>query len=182
MSVTEYYVHARAFLARAQELLKRFDEGNEAALFYGALELRMGIEARLHECLKASWRQLGHEQQKLKEYKPEKLLGELARVNPASFESVQLRFSSGSSQAMVLTYEPLSQDLAKYYGRLNALLHYTFFESHPYWYHDRSTDPANPRTLSEYREFLGTVAAELDRVTGCQLLCAPRALVDFLRR
>lgn len=43
-----------AWLDRAREQLKRFDEGYAEGLFYAAFALRMGIEGRLDEYIKAA--------------------------------------------------------------------------------------------------------------------------------
>ena len=45
-----YGVHSESYLERAR---KRLDEGTLEGLFYAALELRCGVEARLHQYLEA---------------------------------------------------------------------------------------------------------------------------------
>jgi hypothetical protein len=48
-----YHHDAYSYVERAQKQLDLFDAGNPENLFYAAFELRMGIESRLYDGLRA---------------------------------------------------------------------------------------------------------------------------------
>ena len=180
----EYYIHALAFLERAQRQLQLYDGGDEEALFYAALQTRLGIEARFYECLKASLNETaesGVTQAKIGEYRINRLMRALAKANPRSFEPARIRFTSGEV-SFELQYAPITPKLGEYHGKLGDMLHYKFFESHPGWHRQPgSGDSGNPRNLDDLRLLIGDAAAELDRATSGQLICAPQALLDLLK-
>jgi hypothetical protein len=56
----QYPAHARAYLDRAKQLLINFDtESDVSSLFFAALELRFGIEARLYTYIDATYDLMG---------------------------------------------------------------------------------------------------------------------------
>ena len=68
-----YDIPSASFAARAQAQLERFDAGHPDSLFYAALELRTGIEARLHEYISAA------DPGRVKDYDAKKLMAKLRR-------------------------------------------------------------------------------------------------------
>lgn len=85
---------ATSFLTRAQAKLESV-EGEEdiAALFYAALELRFGIEARLQEYIDAALRSMGKDQSVSSECVANKLLCRLHKLNPDADKGYSLRFT-----------------------------------------------------------------------------------------
>ena len=74
----EYPAHSRAFLSRAKQHLKAFDDNsNVSSLFYASLELRFGIESRLYEYIDATFKSQKKDSSKVKEYVASKLLKKL---------------------------------------------------------------------------------------------------------
>jgi hypothetical protein len=168
----QYAAHSRAYLARATSLLARFrSEEDVASIFYSALELRYGIEARLTEYLEASMRAAGRQDETSKEYVATRLLKELAEVNPEADHHSRLRLDR-NGQATDLHYIPVSKRLASIHGMLGELLHYKFFANNPNWCLRSSSQSGRMVTLTDYARLLDEGIAELQRAT-CSTLLAP---------
>jgi hypothetical protein len=75
-----YNINTGSFVERAQKQLQLFDEGNPESLFYAALELRMGIEARLLEILRALLRDNNRPTEKITQYNPKILPGKIPNL------------------------------------------------------------------------------------------------------
>jgi len=163
--IFDYQIGADSFVKRARMLIERFDNGEPACLFYAALELRMGIESRLLHYIESALSAAKQPKEKIKEYRPDRLLPKLERINPETRDHVELimMFEQGGN-AVALEYAPVTPILAKYYGALGALLHSTFFTCKSYWYMKRkSTSSGRRDTMLDYRDFLITVSDELEK-------------------
>jgi len=120
MSATETYnVDSKSYLKRARSQL---DRHSYKGLFYAALELRFGIEARIQEYLeshthipnkrKKEW-QLSHLDKTILKY-----FGDTNRVT-----KVIIRPSKSPSKEMVCYYTPVTPELISIGQRLGDLLH-----------------------------------------------------------
>src|SRR5216117_4061431 len=89
--------HSSAFLARARREPERFDAGAAEALFYAALELRFGIEARIYDYLRATYQSLGRDPESVTGYEVKKLLGALTRAAPSAALSAYLSITNEQS-------------------------------------------------------------------------------------
>jgi len=170
----DYCVESLCFLQRAERLLEEFDAGSEAALFYAAFELRMGIEAKLYRTIDAA---TGRRNQAHKEYSAKDLLKKLAKIDKAALSEMTLMFRAegdSSTPWTGLKYTPVTQTLASYYGQLANLLHANFFGKNPDWYRPEKSEGPQRRTLKDWREFLGEVAEELRQANSGTLLAPPR--------
>jgi len=180
----KFPINARSFLERAKVRLSTFDEeGSAENLFYAALELRTGIEARLFEYIDGS-RGAGNESSKhVKEYSATTLLAILARIDPKATEPTGLVFGvNGTQRGTLLEYTPVTRELARYHGTLGELLHFKFFRKNRSWlYRDRLEEEHGVRSLADWRDFLEMVVSELDSATRGALL-APPSFVDFIER
>jgi hypothetical protein len=170
----DYCVESLCFLQRAEQLLEEFDAGNEAAFFYAAFELRMGIEAKLYRTIDAA---MGTRNQAHKEYSATKLLKKLAEIDEAALSEGTLRFrpeGDPSASWAGLKYTPVTKKLAKAHGKLGGFLHANFFGKHPHWYRPEKSAGPQRRTLKDWRELLGEVAEELREANSGTLLAPPR--------
>ncbi len=171
--VIRFEAHARAFLRRAREHIARFDdEGDSAAagLLYAALELRYGIEARLYDYLRATYKQLGRAEPTGHEGK--KLLAELLRAAPdAGRPSIVTWWrEDGSGEGGGMRYTPVTPELARDHGKLGGLLHYRYFLASRGEWQIRIRTPGRPRTLLDWRDYLADVADRLaDACAGTML-------------
>ena len=176
-----YHIDAWSYVERAQKQLQLFDAGNPESLFYAALELRIGIEARLikgiNDLLKANKRS----EKEIKRYSPESILKQLAKIDVDALKPLTLTISiPGSQMATVLQYTPVTPELAKDWGRVSNLLHYMFFETNSAWYTKRRLQPEfKEMSLVDYRHLLGEVAQRLDKASSGDLLAPPAFLKFF---
>ena len=131
-----YNIPSFCFLERARKQLKLFDEGSSESLFYAALELRVGIEARLFEYIEASLRANNKPPKRIKDYSATKLLKKLSEIDPNAVDPVTLIIAiEGSGQGTALEYTPITKQLASYHGMLGEMLHFKFFRNNKYWYY-----------------------------------------------
>lgn len=166
-----------AWVKRAREQLKLFDEGKVEALFYAACALRTGIEARLHEYISAAT------SQKLKDYNAKKLLTKLREQRPQAQKSFTLTFTPvEGGTPFAVSYTGVSDALVAAHGKLSDLLHATFFQNNPHWaYRMPLRDKTPPsRSLTDVRDWLGEVADELDKATQGTLLGLGGSMFDGL--
>jgi hypothetical protein len=170
--IHRYQAHSRAYLERAKGQLTTFDEsGDVSALFYAALELRYGIEARAWEYLSVAFKSLGRSPESVKGFSASDLLRRLAKADPDSHrESVLAISDEQSRQAMALQYTPVSRELAKIHGRLGALLHHRFFVDNELWYLKQALPLTGPQSLGNFRELLVEGIAGLEYATSGTLL------------
>ena len=179
-----YQAHSRAYLARAREHLAGFDaEGDVASFFYAALELRLGIEARVSDYLHCALKNLNKDLKKLSDYTASRLLKRLAEINPDYEQPSVLRITSQQSgDTTVLRYTPVTQHLAAAHGKLGELLHYKFFLNNEHWLLKKPLGGTPHRSLADYRLFLAETVSGLEKATAGQLLGHPQftAIVDEL--
>lgn len=155
------------FLRRAREQLRNFDKGNIESLFYAALELRFGIEARLYVALDSTLA-LNHTLPgNSKEYAATKLLKKLLNLEPHAGRAWKLTVElvETGEQIAVLRYTPVTQELAKMHGQLGELLHFTFFRNRRNWFHwltKQRMREKSAQSLVEVRQFLEDVACALE--------------------
>lgn len=171
-----YQATSYGFLERALAHLDRFDDQVDAAsLFYAALELRLGIEARLWEYLKPALRELGKEPTVVGEYAATKLLRRLVDLNPDAETQTTFRITEEKSgDSTVMEYTPVSRELASLHGRLGEILHFNFFIKNDRWYFRRALESRGQRSLLDYRELLRRAVEELQKATAGTLLNNPR--------
>lgn len=178
----DYNIPPHCFAERARALIERFDLGEAHCLFYAALELRMGIEARLYQIIEISLKQSGMSEEeirkKITEYVATDLLKKLSNVNPDAKEPVTIGISPGNGQITdFLKYTPVSQELASDHGKLGEILHFKFFKNNPNWfYKERPSNPTNDsnlKTLFSYRDFIEKVLRQLEEATSGVLLSPP---------
>jgi hypothetical protein len=182
-----YKAFSRAYLARALGLLEAFDLHRDvASLFYAALELRLGIEARLTEYIEAELRSKGRSDENVKDYVATRLLKKLLTLNPDADRGVNLRITRDQGPprpASVLRFTPVTPLLAKMHGQLGEFLHYRFFAANPNWRVPERLENGAGRTLIDCRDFLGEVAEELRKAVSGTLLSHPsfsRLVTDIL--
>ena len=174
MQIATLGIDARSFLGRARQRLAEFDLGKREALFYAALDLRFGIEARLFTYIDAAPQAQGDRGTFSREYVASKLLAHLTRLAPDAARGSVLRVRhEGSGEVSGFVYTPVTPRLAKMHGQLGELLHAKFFRNNPAWCINREFDVDRPQTLLDYRSFLGEVVAELTEATRGTLLGNP---------
>lgn len=171
-----YQATSYGFLERALAHLERFDdEVDTPSLFYAALELRLGIEARLWEYLRPALKELGKEPTSVGEYAATKLLRRLVDLNPDAQNQTTFRVTDEQSgNSTVMEYTPVSRELASLHGRLGEILHFNFFIRNERWYLRRALESRGQRSLLDYRELLGRTVTELQKATAGTLLNNPR--------
>ena len=171
----DYGVHSILCLERARLRLKEFDEGKCESLFYAALDLRMGIEARIYEYIYVTLRSKNRPKKEIKEYSASKLLKILCSLDKNALEPAALMISvAGSKHGNVLQYTPVTQKLAQYYGKLGEMLHHKFFRMNEYWYCKKKLEEEHgEKSLTDFRHFLEEVAAELEKVNRGHLSAYP---------
>jgi hypothetical protein len=179
-----YYDYGRdswSFVERAQKQLQLFDAGNLESLFYAALELRMGIEARLLEILRALLRDNNKPAGKIEEYNPKILLDKISKLDQNALHAVTIGVGiPGSQSRTVLQFIPVTPELASDYGKVGNLLHCTFFEANQDWYaKQRLWAEYNTRSLLDYRDMLGDIAKRLEDASSGGLLAPPSFLKFF---
>jgi hypothetical protein len=170
----EYHLHVLVFLQRADAMLARFDnDGQVSALFYAALELRYGIEARLNEYIDAERRQLKQADDEKRPYISQHLIKYLASLNPDSHRSAQLAFTPEQKEdgpGFQLQYRPMTPELARAHGKLGGFLHYEVFRQNPLFFAKFDVPDGNGLTISHVRQYLGAVASDLRYVAQGTML------------
>jgi len=172
----DYNIPSFCFLERARKQLELFDSGSIESLFYAALELRTGIEARLFEYLDAS---MGDNKKKLsglsKDYVATKLLKKLSAIDPNSEKYTAVYFGKDRQHLeFAFEYTPFTKQLAEYHGMLGEILHFKFFRNNKDWYYkERLFEKHKVKSLLDYRDWLEMVAKELEVVTRGDLLKHP---------
>ena len=179
----KYGIPSHCFLERARKQLKLFDEDTPESLFYAALELRMGIEARLFEYIEASLRASKKPLERIKDYSAKKLLRKLSKIAPDATNPATLTMSTGAiGQGTVLEYVPVTRQLASYHGMLGEILHFKFFRNNKYWYRKkRLSQKPKKKSLLDYRDFLEEAATELEKVNRGALRTHPK-FIKFIDR
>ena len=172
----EHKIHARAFLDRAIANLEVFDfESKASCLFYAALELRFGIEARLFEYLEATLKSQKKDSSTIKEYIATKLLKKLTVEDENADKPVTLSIPSGGEKTGVsMQYTPVTKELAQMHGKLGELLHFKFFRNNRNWYIKIIQEDPSFKSLIYFRNFLEDVVNELKQATSGMLLTHPR--------
>ncbi len=161
---------SRAFLERATALIAQFDRTEDAALlFYAALELRNGIEARLWEYV--NYQAPGSVRER--EYKANKLLAAL-RYNawPPPPASAQISLWYATSEGHVKkewSYVPPSEECVRMHGRLGDYLHASLFFANPQ-IGARVREVEGQQSFLDIREDLRTFADELLKLTTGNML------------
>ena len=176
-----YHIDAWSCVERAQKQLQLFDEGNPESLFYAALELRMGIEARLLEVLRVLLRDNNRPAEEIKAYQPKILLGRISELDENAFHQITLTiWIPGSQNRTVLQFIPVTKELASDYGKVGNLLHATFFESNKDWFAKRRLWPEyHTKSLADYRDILGDIAKRLEKACNGSLITPPSFLKFF---
>lgn len=172
----DYQATSYGFLERAMTHLQRFDEEHYApSLFYAALELRLGIEARLWEYLRPALKSLGKQPKEIGKCAATKLLRRLTSLNPdAKYHTVFRITDEQSGDSTELHYTPVSQELAQLHGRLGEILHFNFFVNNEYWNLRSPLEGKGHKSLADYRELLRKIVSELETATSGTLLNNPR--------
>ena len=152
-----YIVHASGYLARARA---RLNERTQEGLFYATLELRSGIESRMHEYLEA---REDIANRKKHGYQVAKLAKGLERVFAAGEKVVRLRGIDEYGRPMWEVYfTPVRARLRKHAARLGDYLHGNQLQrpdDDPWW--------------TEFRSFLNEVVEELDFACSGTLMGPP---------
>jgi len=172
----KYNIPSVSFLERARNNIEVFDEEEKPEfLFYAALELRYGIEARLNEYIDASMKRQKNSPKRIKEYSASKLLKILAGLEPESKNHSRLTISiPGTNISSTLEYTPVTQELASAYGKLGEILHFKFFRNNPHWYYkDRIIEDLGDKSLLDYRDLLISFSNELEAANRGILLAPP---------
>jgi len=153
-----YAIGSRDYLRRARS---RLGDGSFEALFYAALELRSGVEARLQEYLDA---QHHISERKKKGWQVAKLgrnLEEAFRVGNRIVE-ITIANDPGRKPLALLYYTPVTKSLQKNAQQLGNYLHSIKQYREP-------TDP----WWREFRAILDSAVAELEVATTGTLLGPP---------
>lgn len=142
-------------------------------MLYAGLELRMGIEARLHEYLGPTLEDLRGSGRKVKEFSATNLLKRLLRqdANASSGANVSI-VSEKTGHGLHLEFRPVTQELASAHGKISGVLHFNYFRIRPLWSHHEATG-VELATLLDFRKLLGGVAADLEYVTEGTLFTHP---------
>jgi hypothetical protein len=167
----EFTIYSKFFLQRARENLRRFDNGDVASLFYAALDLRFGIEARLYEYIDPVFKSNNISSEDIREYVATRLLTEFTRAEPDAERRMILRsLKSGTDEVLAeFEYTPVTKKLAKMHGKLGEMLHYKFFRNNKNWMM-KSRLQFGGKSLADFRVFLDEVANELAEATRGTLL------------
>lgn len=167
-----YNIDSLSFLERAEEQLRRFDQQEEVScLLYAALELRMGIESKLHASLDTANSKSERRSSSNKEYQAKKLLAELLNAVPDAMEESYLSFGLvGSQQRSIFRYAPITKKLAEMHGALGNLLHFSLFNVTEEWFVKKPIDKESKYSLAPYRQLLGAVCEELEKCSSGDLI------------
>jgi len=164
-----YGISSRDYLSRARERLR--DRTNES-LFYAALELRSGIEARMSEYLRA-WERIS--EKKKKGWRIADLGKSVEEAFRVGNRIVRWAVQDGASGTLlaVFYYTPVTPTLQKHGERLGNYLHSMKRfrgQKNPWW--------------KEFRDDLETIATQLEvanrgTLLGPPLMRGPTGQVDM---
>lgn len=160
---------AASFLSRAEVQLEVFEnEDNIAAFFYAALDLRFGIEARLHEYIDAALRSMGMDFPISSEYVATKLLRRLQKLNPNADAGYSIRFTEVNSGSLTYEghYSPVTPRLAAIHGMLGEFLHYKFFSNNKNWHLKKPPANANCKVMTDFVALMKEGIHELGKATS----------------
>jgi hypothetical protein len=128
-----YHHDAYSYVERAQKQLELFDVGNPENLFYAAFELRMGIEARLYDGLRALLQTNVTEEERQRHTKRletlsrDKLFQKLKTIDENTLQSSTLIIGTpGGQSTSVLRYTAVTNQLTKDWEQVSKLLHHNF--------------------------------------------------------
>ena len=178
----DYEIPPFCFADRAEELLARFDKGEIPCLFYAALELRMGIEARLFQIIRSALELAQRPVTQIKEYRANVLLKRLSQINPEALNPIAVGFGIGGGPMSFMHYTPVTPKLAAYHGQLGEMLHFKFFENNEEWYY--KLELSHPmyiperKNLFSYRALLADVLEELRCATSGSLISPPSGFLS----
>lgn len=164
-----------SFLQRARKQLKLFDEGNPEAIFYAALELRMGIEARVFECIESSFWTTKRPSKQIRRYRATELLAQLLKIDPDADKPTTLVVArEGKGRGIAFQYTPVTRRLASYHGKIGEILHFTLFRNNKYWHYKETLECYREKSLLDFRVFLEKAAMELEEASRGALLARPK--------
>ena len=173
-SLFQYNIDSQSYLCRGRDHLEHFDTGEVPSLFYAALELRMGIEARIREYLDATIKSRSKSYPKIKDHAATKLLNRLKEIEPDAENWAIVTFTMGKTGPQSkLVYTPVTQKLAKMHGRIGELLHFNVFKNSPDWFYNQRLNDIGSRSLLDIRDYLVNVADELKQANRGTLLIHP---------
>jgi len=164
--------HSRAFLERAREALRQFDETENAESFFlAALWLRFGIEARVTEYLEVALNRKGMKLRNVSKFTASLLLKRLADTDLTSKVAGAVRITDEQNGSQIgMRYTPVRPELASIHGRLGALLHYRFFVQNEHWYiRDRLAEKGHA-SLADLRDVIEKGISGLEYSTSGTLL------------
>jgi hypothetical protein len=172
----KYDIDSLSFVERAEVQLRLFDtEENISSLLYAALELRLGIEALLHERLDAAHAVESTKRTSQKGYVPKKLRGELIKLRPDAGEKSEVLIGrKGSSEVSSFQYAPVTEQLTVMLGKLGDLLHFSLFYSATEWFVKKPIDTASKETLISRRLWLQEVCDELRKCSSGDMVLPMR--------
>ena len=138
----KYDIDPLSFVERAEAQFRLFDIAEDvSSLLYAALELRMGIEALLHERLDAAHALESTKRTSQKGYVPKKLRGELIKLRPDAGEASEVLIGrKGSSEVSSFRYVPVTEQMTSMLGKLGEFLHFSLFYSVAEWYVKKPID------------------------------------------
>jgi hypothetical protein len=157
MADANYKCGSRDYLLRAREQL---DQNSPKAMFYAALELRFGIEARLQEYLEV---QQHISQKKRQGWKIAELGKSLKHAFDDGDRIVEIRMSDmKSGESAVCYYTPVTATLKKNGQRLGNFLHAL-----------KEHKPAGDKWWQDFHDLLNATYQELRFATTGTLLGPP---------
>jgi hypothetical protein len=177
----KYDIDSLSFVERAEAQLRLFDiDENVSSLLYAALELRLGIEALLHERLDAAHAAESTKRTSQKRYKPKILRGELLNLRPDAGEEskVLIGRKGSSSEVSSFRYVPVTEQLTDMLGKLGKFLHFSLFYSVSEWYLKKPSDPESKETLIPDRLRLQEVCDELRKCSSGDMVLPMRIRQD----
>jgi len=153
-----YHHDAWSYVERAQKQLQLFDARNPECLFYAAFELRMGIESRLYDGLRALLQYNATEEERAKHTKIiekmnlDKIFKKLETIDENALKSsiMYLGRPRGESTS-ILRYAAVTKELVKDRGRVSDLLHYGFFIDNKEWYLKEKIFPNKDQYFAKIR-------------------------------
>lgn len=171
--LVRFHVSARAFLERAREQIAAFRADNDEtqSLFYAALELRFGIEARVSEYLETAMKELGRDASEINDYVATKLLQKLIQIEPNYERAGVLVITNGQSgHQTVHEFTPVTRELAKLHGKLGELLHYKFFLNNKDWQLKEPMGGQPNRSIGDFADLVDDGITQLAEATRGKLL------------
>ena len=168
-----FHIGARAFLARAREHMSAFRANDDEThrLFYAALELRFGIEARVSEYLQTAMKNLGRDASEVNDYVASKLLNRLTQIEPNYEQAGVLRITNEQNgHQTVLEFTPVTRELARLHGKLGELLHYKFFLNNKYWQLKKPLGGQPHRSIGDFAALVDDGISQLAKATRGSLL------------